>query len=177
MSLKIIICLGILSFLIFGNDANRNKRYRLEIGKENGKWKLRKGNYNYACPKSPKFISPDISLSPFKVSSDPQSNRASEIPLVVAPISRRTFKKLDMTVLPSREVCVVGKKLKNFVLPRKSQFRIMVGIAIWFSPCLSLPTNTQRFHCMDQKVTAFESIDIKIFKTFFEFLSLIVQQS
>ena len=165
MSLKIIICLGMLSFLVFRNDANRHRGQN--------------GNYYYACPESPKFISPDITLSPFEVSSqkrssDSQNNSPREIPLVVAPISRRTFKKLDMTVLPSREVCVVGKKLKNFVLPQKSQFRIMVGIAIWFSPCLSLPTNTKRFHCMDQKVTAFQSIDIKIFKTFYEFLSRIV---
>ena len=156
MSLKIIICLGMLSFLVFRNDANRHRGQN--------------GNYYYACPKSSTFISPDITLSPFEVSSDSQNNSEREIPLVVAPISRRTFKKLDMTLLPSREVCIVGKKLKNFILPQNSQFRIMVGIAIWFSPCLSLPTNTQRFHCMDQKVKEFQSIYIKIFKTYFLFL-------
>ena len=161
MSLKINMYLGMFTFLVFRrNQANLN-------------WK-QNGNYNYACPKSTKFISPDICLSPFEVSSDSQNNPARAIPLSDFHISRKTFKKLDMTVLPSREVCIVGKKLKNFILPQNSQFPIMVGIAIWFSPCLTLPTNTQRVHCMDQKVTAFQSIDIKIFKPFYEFLSRIV---
>ena len=160
MSLIIIICLGMLSVLVFCHDAN------LHQGQNK--------NYYYACPKSSKFISPDVTLSPFEVSSDSQNNSAREIPLAAFQISRRIFKKLDMTVLPSREVCIVGKKLKNFILPQHSQFRIMVGIAMWFSPCLTLPTNTQRVHCMDQKVTGFQSINIKMFKTFYEFLSQIV---
>ena len=108
MSLKICITVVLLpSFLVFRNDANRLN-----------------GNNYYACPKSPKLISAVINLSPFQVSSDSRDNSARDIPLVVIPISRRTFKKLDMTLLPSREVCVLGNKLKNFVLPEKSQFAI-----------------------------------------------------
>ena len=149
------------TFLVFPNNANR-------LWGQNG------NNY-YACPKAPKFISPDITLSPFQVSSDSQNNSERELPLVVIPISRRTFKTLDMHLLPSREVCILGNKLKNFVLPQNSQFAIMVGIAIWFSPCLSQRTNEQRLDCIELKFKSFESVNITTFKTFVKFLARVVQ--
>ena len=129
------------------------------------------------CPKSSKWISPEISLSPFLVSSDSSNNEDVENPLVVVPLSIRIFKKLEMTILPSREVCVLGEKLKNIILPYDSVFEVMTGIAVWFSPCVSIPTNNKRMQCIRQSMETVQSLDTKQFKTFYEFVVRAVQDT
>ena len=128
------------------------------------------------CPKSSKWISPEISLSPFIVSSDSSDNEDTEKSLVVVPLSIRIFRKLEMTILPSREVCVLGEKLKNIRLPDDaSVFEIMTGIAVWFSPCISFRTNNQRTQCITQSMETIQVLDIKQFKAFYELVVRAVQ--
>ena len=94
------------------------------------------------CPVSSKRISPDINNSPFLVGSDAVDDSGNhEEKLIVVPISIGIFMKLELMLLPNREVCVLRKKLKNLRVPYPSEFEIMTGIAVWFSPCFSRPTN------------------------------------
>ena len=129
------------------------------------------------CPKSSKWISPEISLSPFIVSSDSNDNEDVEKPLVVVPLSIRIFKKLEMTILPSREVCVLGQKLKNIRLPEDddSVFETMTGIAVWFSPCISIPTNNQRIKCITKSMETIQTLNIQQFKSIYEVVVRAVQ--
>jgi len=132
------------------------------------------------CPESTKWISPEISLSPFIVSSDSSYDEDAENPLVVVPLSIRLFKKLQMRILPSREVCVLGEKLKNISLPddgEDSVFEIMTGIAVWFSPCISIPANNQRMQCIKQSMETIQALDIKQFKTFYALVVRAVQHT
>ena len=127
-------------------------------------------NPDYLCPKSSKRVSPETSLSPFQVGSD-AGNDESEAPiLIVVPLSVRLFKKLEMTVLPSREVCVLGEKLKNIFLPYDSEFPTMIGIAVWFSPCISKQTYERQRHCFEEKLERIASVDVNTFRTFYEFV-------
>ena len=137
---------------------------------------LRITSFN-VCPKSSKWISPEISLSPFLISSDSSNNEDSERPLMVVPLSTRIFKKLEMTILPSREVCVLGEKLKNIILPYDSVFEIMTGIAVWFSPCISLPTNNDRMQCVRKSMKTVQNLDVTQFKTIYELVRRAVQHS
>ena len=133
---------------------------------------------NNVCPESTNWISPEISLSPFIVSSDSSKEEDAENPLVVVPLSIRLFKKLQMRILPSREVCVLGEKLKNINLPddgEDSVFEIMTGIAVWFSPCISIPANNQRMQCIKHSMETIQALDIKHFKTFYALVVRAVQ--
>ena len=123
------------------------------------------------CPKSSKIVSPEISFSPFLVGSDaPGHVNTEKQPLVVIPVSTRMFKKLEMGVLPSREVCVLGEKLDNLILPPDfdSQFEVMTGIAIWFSPCVSAPTHEKRMDCFTEKTKEIGALNISQFKTLYQ---------
>ena len=136
-------------------------------------WKLKS---NSVCPESTKFISRDISLSSFQVSSNSPNISDNEQPLVVAPISRRTLKKFEMTVLKqTREVCILGQKVENFKLTKKYLFETRVGIAIWFYPCITKPRHDEIINCIKPKCLSYESVDVKLFKTLFEFISGAVQ--
>ena len=123
------------------------------------------------CPVSSKRISPDINNSPFLVGSDAVDDSGNhEEKLIVAPISLSTFMKLELMLLPSREVCVLGKKLKNMRVPYPSEFEVMTGIAVWFSPCFSKPTNGKRMECFDEKMESIEAVNINQFKSLHDFL-------
>ena len=123
------------------------------------------------CPVSSKRISPEINDSPFLVGTDGVTDPdTTEKSLIVAPISTKLFKKLQLVVLPTREVCVLGEKLKNLRLPYYSEFEIMTGIAIWFSPCVSRPTHMKRMECFDKKMNSINGVDIALFKDLHEFL-------
>lgn len=114
---------------------------------------------------SKKRISPEISLSPFQVTSDAQhvvgSGMRPEQPLTIFPVSVKAFSKLGLEVLESREVCILGQKLKNIILPTdsSSQFEIMTGIAIWFSPCIQR-TSHEQTRCFTRQMKRFNAIDV-----------------
>ena len=127
---------------------------------------------HYKCPDTPKWFSPEISLSPFPVSSDLHRHGETETPLYVFPLSLRTFKKLDLTVLPSREVCVLGMKLKNTILPSdyEKQFEIMTCIAVWFSPCIAKSNTEKRLQCFKNKIKSYEELNLNRVKSLNELL-------
>ena len=114
---------------------------------------------HYACPKPSNGVSSERAVYPFQDSL-----------VLVEPASTRLFKILQMVVLPSGEVCVLGKKLKNFILPENSQFEIMLIIAVWCSPCISETTHTKRNHCFTEKLIFIELVTNKEFKPFSEVL-------
>ena len=123
------------------------------------------------CPVSSRRISPDISNAPFLVGSDAVDDSGNmEETLIVAPISLSMFMKLELSLLPTREVCVLGQKLKNLRVPYPSEFEIMTGIAVWFSPCVSKPTNVERLQCFEKKMESIEDVNINRFKTLHHFL-------
>lgn len=123
------------------------------------------------CPVSSKRISPEINDSPFLVGTDGVTDTdTKEKSLIVAPISKKLFKKLQLVVLPTREICVLGEKLKNMRLPYYSEFEIMTGVAIWFSPCVSRPTHMKRLECFDKKMNEINGVDIGLFKNLHDFL-------
>jgi hypothetical protein len=127
-------------------------------------------NPDYICPKSSKSIAPETSLSPFQVGSDSGNDEKEEEILIIVPLSVRLFRKLEMTVLPSREVCILGEKLNNIFVPRDSEFQTMIGIAVWFSPCISKRTYERQTHCFEDKLERIASVDVKTFRTFYEFI-------
>ena len=123
------------------------------------------------CPVSSRIISPDINNAPFLVGSDAVDGSGShEERLIVAPISLSTFMKLELMLLSTREVCVMGEKLKNLRVPYPTEFETMTGIAIWFSPCVSKQTNDERMQCIDEKVKSIETVNTNRFKSDHDFL-------
>ena len=123
------------------------------------------------CPVSSRRIFPDISNAPFLVGSDAVDDSGNqEEKLIVVPISLSMFMKLELSLLPTREVCVLGQKLKNLRVPYPSEFEIMTGIAIWFSPCVSKPTNVERLQCFEKKMKSIEAVNINRFKSLHHFL-------
>ena len=164
MMLNVIAVFGTLVFLIPHHDSAS-----LRITKKDREaWT--DYNPNYICPKSSKRITPEASLSPFQIGTDSGNDENEQQILIVVPLSVRLFKKLEMTVLPSREVCVLGEKLKNIFLPHNSEFQTMIGIAVWFSPCISKRTHERQMHCLEDKLQRIASIDVKTFRTFYEFI-------
>ena len=163
MSLKLIATL--ICYLIPPEDATPLGSFRLSsttVFGENG------------CPISSKRISPDINNSPFIIGSDSVDDLGNkEEKIIVVPISRQLFKKLELVILPTREVCVLGEKLENLRLPYRSkfeEFRIMTGIAIWFSPCVSRPSHTERMKCFDKRMKSINLVDISVFKSLYDFM-------
>ena len=127
----------------------------------------------YKCPPFPR-ISPEISLSPFQVTSDSHDGISSdEQPLTIIPVSVRSFSKLGLLVLPSREVCIVGQKLPKIILPNDpdSKFEIMTGIAIWFSPCIQRTTESKRDRCFTRQMKEFNKLDVNEVKSLHGLLS------
>ena len=132
----------------------------------------------YVCPKSPETIYPGASLSANQAGASSANNGKTEKSLEVIPprVLRLAFpsimgkrdpravKNLDMTVLPSNEVCLAGKKLKNIILPQNYRDQIMTGIAIWLSPCVSRAIHTKSNDCMEKRLKAMESIDVDAFR-------------
>ena len=163
MNLKLIATL--ICYLIPPEDATPLAALRLSsttVFGENG------------CPVSSKRISPEINNSPFIIGSDSvddSGNKKEKI--IVAPISRKLFNKLELVILPTREVCVLGEKLENLRVPYRSkfeEFRIMTGIAIWFSPCVSRPSHTECMKCLDKRMKSINSVDISVFKSLHDFM-------
>ena len=127
MPLRTIITLAILASFLLRTDACA----ALRVTRND----VCPGKSHYACPNPSKWILPDISLSPFQVGSDYHNDRKPEQRFTVVPVTARLFKKLDMVLLPSREVCISGEKSKNFILTESellSELRIMIGIASGF---------------------------------------------
>lgn len=120
--------------------------------------RLEKPNH-YPCP-SFKITSREISMSPFQMSTRlrRRSGRSAEDhPVTIFPTSLRTFSKLGLAVLPNNEICIGGRKLDGVVLPSKPllQFKLMLVIAIWFSPCLQKETDIKRRNCFDSQMEKF----------------------
>ena len=121
-------------------------------------------DYLYECPPSKKQILPVLKVLPFKVISDTISGVSATTPTIVIPYSPETFqwlgKNLEMAVLPNLRVCILGEKLKRFVLPTEleSQFYIMAGIATLFSPCITERSHTKRLRCVHEKTAQIDSL-------------------
>ena len=121
-------------------------------------------DYLYQCPPSKKQILPVLKVLPFKVISDTISGVSATTPTIVIPYSPETFqwlgKNLEMAVLPNLRVCILGEKLKRFVLPTEleSQFYIMAGIATLFSPCITERSHTKRLRCVHERTAQIDSL-------------------
>ena len=129
------------------------------------------------CPVSSRRVSPDINNTPFLVGSDAIDDSGNqEEKLVVAPISLSMFMKLELMLLPTREVCVLGRKLNNLRVPYPSEFEIMTGIAVWFSPCVSKQTHVKRMECFDEKMKSIEAVNINRIKNLHDILVLALKE-
>ena len=167
MPIKTIAFLVFLSHFTSPNDAipviNRSlmKNY---VGEEE-------------CPFSSKYISPAINYSPFLVGTDGVDAQGNgQKPVTIVPISTHIFQKLELVVLPNREICVLGEKLKNLRLPRDSEFEVMIGIGIWFSPCVSKQTHAKRLKCFDRKMELANAMDVSLLKNLYHFLVYATQE-
>jgi hypothetical protein len=94
----------------------------------------------------------------------------------VVPLLTRLRNTLDMVVLPSREVCVLGEKVKNYILPENSQFETMLSIAAWCLPCISEAIHTKRRQCLKQRLNAIGPDNNTIFQPFSERLAAAIQE-
>ena len=130
----------------------------------------------YICP-SVRRISPEISLSPFEVLSDSPNQVRKEPPLTIIPVSIKAFAKLGMAVLPTNEICVLGQKLPGVVLPNDptTQFEMMTGIGIWFSPCIIRDTHQKRKSCFRRQMNKFNEMDIGQVKSFHGLISRLLK--
>ena len=129
------------------------------------------------CPISSRRVSPDINNAPFLVGSDALDNSGNQKEkLVVAPISLSMFMKLELMLLPTREVCVLGKKLNNLRVPYPSEFEMMTGIAVWFSPCVSKENHVKRMECFDEKIESIEAVNINRIKSLHDILVLALKE-
>ena len=149
MAQKIIIAFASLAFLALYVDAYLIQRRPVN--------ELSIKNFQYECPKSSRRVPPKKTSSPFQAVLDDLNYDETKQQFAVPPVSTRLFKILDMVVLPSREVCVLGEKLKNYLLPEDSQFEILLSIAAWCFPCMSDPIHTKRKHCFEQKLNSIGS--------------------
>ena len=103
MSMKVIIIFAAFSSMVLSTVAILP-------------WNLKEYN---VWAKSDKSICPDISLLPFQVSSDIENNGEIEQQLVLALISKRTFKTIKMTVLKkTRDLCF-WTKMKELQIAAK----------------------------------------------------------
>ena len=163
MLVKINIAVAFLAFFALCNDG-----YFIQTGLRH---QFQIKNVQYACPKSSKLVSPKIATSPVHDGLDSRNGYGRKLTkpqFTFTPLSVGLFKILDMVVLPSREVCVLGVKLKNYTLPDNNQFQTMLSIAVWCLPCHSEPTSKKRIHCAEQQLNSIGSDDNKKFKTISE---------
>ena len=129
------------------------------------------------CPFSSKIISPAINYSPFLVGTDGVDAQGNgQNPVTIVPLSIHIFRKLELVVLPNREICVLGEKLKSLRLPRDSEFEVMTGIAIWFSPCVSRQTHAKRLKCFDRKMELANAMDVSLLRNLYHFLVYATQE-
>jgi hypothetical protein len=124
---KIIITVCFLAFFALHTEAcYGGRRHRAGRGL-NG---FTPRNFEYACPKSGGQTVENFTL---------------------VPIATRLFKLLDMKLLPSREVCVLGEKLSSFILPEDLEFETMFSIAIFCSDCIQEERQSNISQCLEQK--------------------------
>ena len=67
------------------------------------------------------------------------------------PPFKETFQdKIGIVLLPNRKVCINGQKIGNVRVPDHpvAQQKILLGIAIWFSPCIRTATETDTIRCI-----------------------------
>ena len=125
-----------------------------------------------SCPKSPKTVYPGTSSSVIQTLTDSSNIGEIENSLDVMHFhlfklkrDPRAFRNLDIALLPSNEVCVLGKKLPNIILPQNYQYEIMTGIVIWLNPCISIPNHAKSNDCIERRLNAMELVDIDAFRT------------
>ena len=130
-------------------------------------------NPSLLCPKTPKTLYPGTSSSAIQTVTESANNGKPENSIDVMhsrafKLKRdpRAFRNLDITLLPSNEVCVLGKKLPNIILPQNYQYQIMTGITFWLSPCISIPNPAKSNDCIERKLNVMELVDIDAFRTF-----------
>ena len=158
MAQKIFIAFASLAFLALYIDAHLIQRRPVN--------KLSIKNFQYECPKSSRRVPPEKATSPFQAALDDLNYDETKQQFTVPPVSIRLFKILDMVVLPSREVCVLGEKCKNYILPEDHQFEILLSIAAWCFPCMSEPIHTKQRHCFKQKLSSIRSDENTKFQRF-----------
>ena len=172
MTLKTFITLIFLASFVHHNGSVHIFRILSALARNNLQNHSRiTRNNHYICPKSPKTLYTETNLSKIPALTDSANNGITKKSLEVMhsqvfkrKTGLRAIKDLDMRVLPSNEVCVLGKKLKNIILPRNYQFQIMNGIAIWLSPCTHIPINVKTNECIENKLKAMELVDIDSFR-------------
>ena len=138
----------IINPLVFGAYARNNFHNHL----------FSRNSY-FLCLKSTKSIYPKNSLSLTLVDKDSRKDEVADQHLVVL-----TFNNIYMTVFPPKHICVFENGLKNFILSQNSGFESMISIAIWFCPCMSIQTSTDKHRCIEQRLKAIQSIDIDSLK-------------
>lgn len=149
MSLKMNSVVAFLALFALCSDAyiiQTNHRYEFPMKK-----------LQYTCPKNSNGVSPEIPYSPVQVglnSRNVDEMKRSQQQFTFSPLPARLFKMLGMVVLPSREVCALGEKLENYILPENDQFPTMISIAAWCLPCLSEPIHTKRMRCLKQQLNS-----------------------
>ena len=126
----------------------------------------------YACPKS---VLPEIASSPFQFGPGSLNFGETKQHFSAPPVPPMLLKVLDIVLLPSREVCVLGEKLKNYILPENSQHEILLSIAAWCIPCMSRPIHTKRSHCFEQQMSSIGSDDNRNFQRFSKHLVAAIQ--
>ena len=146
---KRIITVYVLAFFAHHNDASYGQR-RLSFRRGLNGFIPR--NFEYACPKPTKEVSSEISSDPLQLGTDYQNDGKLAQHFDVFPVATRLFKILDMAVLPSREVCVSGEKLRNFILPQDLKFETMFSIAIFCISCIQEELQSKRSYCLEQKL-------------------------
>ena len=79
----------------------------------------------------------------------------------IFPVLVKSFSSLGLTVLPNKEICIGRIKLDGVLLPRdpSAQFKIMIGIAIWFSPCIQPSSSIKRRNCIERQKKRFYNLE------------------
>jgi hypothetical protein len=164
MSPKNLISVAFLVFLALHNDAHLIKRRLIN------EFSITK--IQYACPKS---FTPEIASSPLQAGFDSLHYGETKQHFSGPPVPLELLKVLDIVVLPSREVCVLGERINNYILPEHSQFETLLSIAAWGIPCMSGPIHTKRSHCFDQQMSFIGSDDNRKFQRFSRHLVAAIQ--
>ena len=163
MPRKMNTALAFLAFFTLCSDAyivQRNHGYEFPMKK-----------VQYTCPPYSKWVSPKIASSSVQariISRNGDETKRTKQEFTFTPVSARLFNMLDMVALPSREVCVLGGKLKSYILPENTQFQSMLSIAVWCLPCLLEKIHTKRNHCLKQQLNSIGEDDNTKFKRFSE---------
>ena len=164
MTHKIDIAVAFLALFVLCNDA-----YIVQTDIKND---FAVKNVRNACPISAKWVTPETVPSLVQIGSkflNGGETKRHNQQFAFTPILTSFFQMLDMVVLPSREVCVLGQKLKNYILPENNQFQTKLGIAAWLLPCLTTPIHhTKTRYCLEQQMNSIGRNDMLSFKRFSE---------